>query len=80
MGLQRFPLLHLFREQVHAPGIWYAYVIDRFMVNTIKVTMFGTTAYRDDETGNYFFLTVDPGTTDLLRESVGLPRVGRNGW
>ena len=67
-------------EKGDSPGTWYAYVIDRVMVATTKVTMFGTTGYIDWSDGITYFDTVVPEQTELLRESIGLPQMGRNSW
>jgi hypothetical protein len=67
-------------EKGESPATWYAYVIDRVMVGTTKVTMFGTTGYTDRSDGVTYFTSVLPETVDLVREIAGLPRMGRNGW
>jgi hypothetical protein len=72
--------LHESVEKGESPPTWYAYVIDRVMVRTTKVTMFGTTGYTDRSDGVTYMKTVLPEHTDLLRETMGLPRMMRNSW
>jgi hypothetical protein len=72
--------LHASVEKGESPPTWYAYVIDRVMVHTTKVTMFGTTGYTDRSDGVTYMNTVLPEHTDLLRETMGLPRMMRNSW
>jgi hypothetical protein len=67
-------------EKGESPATWYAYVIDRVMVQTTKVTMFGTTGYTDRSDGVTYFTSVLPDVVDLVREEAGLPRMGRNSW
>ncbi|MCB9183694.1 MAG: hypothetical protein H6591_07225 [Flavobacteriales bacterium] len=67
-------------ERGDSPPTWFAYVIDRVMVFTTKVTMFGTTGFTDRSDGTTYFYSVLPKETDLLREAVGLPRMGRVNW
>ncbi len=76
-------VLHLHRsvQRGDSPGTWYAYVIDRVMVRTSKVTMFGTTSFLDRTDGvNYEVVVLGGATLQLLREQIGLPRTGRKMW
>jgi hypothetical protein len=67
-------------ERGESPAQWYAYVIDRVMVDTTKATMFGTTGYMDRSDGSMNMHAILPETVDLVREEAGLPRMGRNRW
>lgn len=58
-----------------SPACWYAYVIDRIMVNTSKETMFGTTGYTGNTEDITYFTTVSLRYADLLREEMGIPRL-----
>lgn len=60
-----------------SPGCWYAYVIDRIMVKTSKETMFGTTGYSDSTDRVTHFTPVVSVHVDLLREAMGIPRMGK---
>ena len=66
-------------EKGESLPVWWAYVIDRAMVNTTKCTMFGTTGYVIEPSRDYMFTVVDQRTIDLLRESVGLRPLNRPG-
>lgn len=72
------PLLSASVKRGDSPPTWYAFIIDRIMVHTSKETMFGTTGYLDPADSTYYFTTVVPSQTELLREQMGLPRSGRN--
>lgn len=58
-----------------SPACWYAYVIDRIMVDTSKETMFGTTGYTNRTDDITYFTPVSSKYVDLLREEVGIPRL-----
>ena len=73
-------MFHNSVENGDSPGCWYAYIIDRIMARTSRVTMYCTTSYFIKEVDTTYFTAVSSKYVDLLREEMGLPRTrtGKN--